>query len=211
MPLPAGRQLLQRRPAAGRAAFEAVPWVRHAVVRRVWPDRLACAGGAPPVALWQAEERWRPPGQQTARRGLRGQPGRRRGRGAARAQPAPRAAPRDAGAATAAAAAAGALELTWTRCTLSGRGSWRAELDTGAVIELGRGSEDELVARTERFVRTLAAGHRRAGSSRWSTPTCATPTAMPCAARASPPPRARRAWPPAAARRNGRAARPETH
>ena len=37
------------------------------------------------------------------------------------------------------------------RCTLSGRGSWRVELDSGASVELGRGSEDEVVARTERF------------------------------------------------------------
>ncbi len=38
---------------------------------------------------------------------------------------------------------------------LSGRGSWLAELDDGATIEMGRGSDDELVARTERFVRTV--------------------------------------------------------
>jgi cell division protein FtsQ len=39
--------------------------------------------------------------------------------------------------------------------TLSARGSWRVELDKGAVIELGRGSEDEVLARTERFVHTM--------------------------------------------------------
>ena len=29
---------------------------------------------------------------------------------------------------------------------LSGRGSWRVELDTGAEVELGRGSDDEIIA-----------------------------------------------------------------
>ena len=38
---------------------------------------------------------------------------------------------------------------------LSGRGSWRVELDTGAEIELGRGSDDEVIARTRSFVATL--------------------------------------------------------
>jgi cell division protein FtsQ len=38
---------------------------------------------------------------------------------------------------------------------LSGRGSWRVELDTGAEVELGRGSDDEIVERTQRFVSTL--------------------------------------------------------
>ena len=34
--------------ASARAAFEQVPWVRHAVVRRVWPNRLVVvARGAP--------------------------------------------------------------------------------------------------------------------------------------------------------------------
>ena len=48
---------------------------------------------------------------------------------------------------------------------LSGRGSWRVELDSGAAIELGRGSQDEVVARTERFVRTLTAA-----TAKWRAP-----------------------------------------
>jgi cell division protein FtsQ len=38
---------------------------------------------------------------------------------------------------------------------LSGRGSWRVELDSGAEVELGRGTDEEVLARTERFVSTL--------------------------------------------------------
>ena len=90
----AGRQLLQRRPAGRRAqAFEAVPWVRRAVVRRVWPDRLAVRlEEHRAAALWEGmRRRRRPPGQQL-RRGLRGQRRRRRGRGLPSLQPAPKAA-----------------------------------------------------------------------------------------------------------------------
>ena len=47
------------------------------------------------------------------------------------------------------------LDLGIDRVQLSGRGSWRVELDSGAALELGRGKEDELVARTERFARTF--------------------------------------------------------
>jgi cell division protein FtsQ len=39
---------------------------------------------------------------------------------------------------------------------MSPRGSWRVELDSGATLELGRGEEAEVLARTERFVRTVA-------------------------------------------------------
>jgi cell division protein FtsQ len=48
---------------------------------------------------------------------------------------------------------------------LSGRGSWRLGFDSGATMELGRGSSDEIVARTERFVRTFAAAN-----ARWRAP-----------------------------------------
>jgi len=42
-----------------------------------------------------------------------------------------------------------------TALRLSGRGSWKVELDDGAAIELGRGTPDEVVERTTRFIRTL--------------------------------------------------------
>jgi cell division protein FtsQ len=38
---------------------------------------------------------------------------------------------------------------------LTGRGGWRATLDTGAVVELGGGTPAEVVARAKRFARTL--------------------------------------------------------
>lgn len=38
---------------------------------------------------------------------------------------------------------------------LSGRGSWRVQLDSGAQIELGRGTPEEITVRIERFARTL--------------------------------------------------------
>ncbi|MCM2346707.1 cell division protein FtsQ/DivIB [Acidovorax soli] len=50
-----------------------------------------------------------------------------------------------------------ALELT-------GRGGWRATLDSNAVLELGGGTPQEVVERTQRFTRTLtqvAAQYRR--------------------------------------------------
>ena len=49
----------------------------------------------------------------------------------------------------------GRLDAGIEGLTLSGRGSWRVELDTGAEVELGRGTDDEVLARTERFVGTL--------------------------------------------------------
>lgn len=40
----------------GRAAFESVPWVRRAAVRRVWPNRLAVTlEEHRAVALWQGQ------------------------------------------------------------------------------------------------------------------------------------------------------------
>lgn len=141
---------------AARAAFETVPWVRRAVVRRVWPDRLAVTLSEHQVAaLWESED-----GEQQrlvnthgelfdanlgdvedddlpVLSGPEGQAGR-------------------------------LLGLLHTLTPLlqplgspvvamhqSSRGSVSVELDSGTELELGRGSDDELAARTQRFVATV--------------------------------------------------------
>jgi len=145
--------------AAGRRAFESVPWVRQAIVRRVWPNRLAVQlEEHRPAALWSGSAN---ADQATDRmvntfgevfeanvgdveddalptlRGPDGSSGRML-KMIARLQP-----------------EFAAMDAHIDALELSGRGSWRAELDTGAEVELGRGSEDEVIARTRSFVATL--------------------------------------------------------
>ena len=48
-----------------------------------------------------------------------------------------------------------AMGLDLEQLELTGRGSWRAHLDNGADIEMGRGSIDEVAARVQRFEKTL--------------------------------------------------------
>lgn len=152
----------------GRAAFESVPWVRRAVVRRVWPDRLAVRlEEHRAAALWEGRD-----GDAGAERLVNGYgevfeanvgdvedeglPSLGGPEGSAalvlalyqRVQP-----------------AFARLGLNVERLHLSGRGSWRAELDSGASVELGRGGEEELVARTERFARTITQV-----TARWQQP-----------------------------------------
>ena len=49
----------------------------------------------------------------------------------------------------------GRLERSLVRLELNERGSWRAELDNGARIELGRGTQEDLMARTRRFTASV--------------------------------------------------------
>ncbi|MBI5259079.1 MAG: FtsQ-type POTRA domain-containing protein [Burkholderiales bacterium] len=140
-----------------RAAFEAVPWVRHAVVRRVWPNRLAVQlEEHRAAALWATED-----GNDKlvnshgevfeANIGDVEDEALPRFAGPAGSAPQILALYRRLQPVLAQLNAGDVDELQ-----LSGRGSWRAELEGGAVIELGRGTDDELIARTERFVRTLS-------------------------------------------------------
>ena len=151
--------------AQSRRAFESVPWVRRASVRRIWPNRLAVRlEEHRPVALWGGGEAStdklvnsygevfeanlgdvEDDGLPT----LQGPDGSALHMLALLQRLAPVLAP---------------IEASVETLELSGRGSWRAELDSGARIELGRGSDDEVIERALRFVATLAqvvARHQR--------------------------------------------------
>ena len=139
-----------------RAAFEAVPWVRQAVVRRVWPMRLAVQlEEHRPLALWAAAD-----GndrlvnsfgevfeanigdvEDDSLPSLAGPDGSAPQMLALLQHLGPALVPLNAG--------------NIDRLLLSARGSWRATMEKGAVIELGRGSEAEVIARAERFVATM--------------------------------------------------------
>ena len=140
--------------ARTRAAFESVPWVRRAVVRREFPNRLKVTlQEHRAVALWGPEgdsrllnafgevfEANAGEVEHEALPRLSGPPGQEPQVLAQYQMLAPQ---------------FEALDLSIEQLELSGRGSWIARLDTGAVIELGRGTEEEVRARTARFLKTL--------------------------------------------------------
>lgn len=143
---------------ASRAAFESVPWVRRAVVRRVWPDKLAVTlEEHQAAALWQGEDRRSDRLVNTFGEVFEANVG------DVEDEALPTlAGPDDLRSAQMLAMLrrlAGALapmqqEVETLR--LTSRGSWRAELGGGAMLELGRGSDDEVAQRVDRFVRTFA-------------------------------------------------------
>ena len=141
--------------AAGRRAFESVPWVRQAVVNRIWPNRLAVRlEEHRAAALWGSEE---------VEDKLVNTYGEvfEANLGDVEDESLPTLTGPDGTSAhmlqllsrlTPVLAPMGARIDT---LRLSGRGSWRVELDTGAEVELGRGSDDEIIERTQRFVDTV--------------------------------------------------------
>ncbi len=139
---------------ATREAFESVPWVRAAVVRREFPNRLKVVlREHQAVAFWGSEGDVRlvntsgevfeansgdvEPDDLPRLRGPEGQ--------AMQVLQMYRAVK----------PLFEPLDLAIEQLALSAHGSWSAELDSGAVIELGRGSETEVMERTRRFVQTL--------------------------------------------------------
>jgi cell division protein FtsQ len=141
--------------AAARRNMEALPWVRRAEVRRVWPNRLAVRLEEHQLAaVWE--------GAAGTQRLVN-----RQGEvfDAELSDAEEDAVPTLAGPEGSAAqvhrlwqrlsAVFAAHELPVERLALSGRGSWRADLKGGALIELGRGSDEEVTIRSERFLRTV--------------------------------------------------------
>ena len=137
-----------------RAAFEAVPWVRHAVVRRQFPNHLQVVlQEHQAVAYWGSDNELRLINsfgevfeanvgevEQDALPSLNG--------------------PEGQGAEVLAMYRAVAplfeqQEMPVDGLELSVGGSWRVLLDTGATIELGRGGVAEISARVRRFLATL--------------------------------------------------------
>jgi cell division protein FtsQ len=137
-----------------RAAFEAVPWVRHAVVRREFHNRLKVVlQEHQAVAYWGTESELRlinkfgevfeanvgEVDQDTLPRlnGPEGQGGEVLAMYRVLAPLFEQ------------------MELPLDALELSVGGSWRVALDTGAAIELGRGGAEEVSARVRRFLQTL--------------------------------------------------------
>lgn len=140
--------------ARARTAFESVPWVRKAVVRREFPNKLrATLTEHVPVAHWGDEA-----GSKLVN-----------GFGEvfeANVAEVDDQLPRLDGPIEQAGQVLGMYrllaplfqpyELSVVELGLSSRGSWHVLLDSGALIELGRGRSEEVVTRTERFLRTVS-------------------------------------------------------
>ena len=147
-----------------RRAFESVPWVRRAVVRRVWPDRLAVTlEEHQAAALWQGEDRRSDRLVNTHGEVFEANVG------DVEDDVLPTLAGPDARSAQMlwmwrrVSASVAPLEREVAMLRLSSRGTWRAELDSGATLELGRGSDDDVAARVDRFARTVAQAAGRFG------------------------------------------------
>ena len=137
-----------------RTAFEAAPWVRRAVVRREFPNRLRVTlQEHQPVALWGGDGDARMVNSfgevfeanlgevdQDSLPMLSGPEG---------------AGPEVLAMYRAIAPLFADLEMPVEQLALSGRGSWSLRLEAGAEIELGRGSSDEITPRVQRFLKTL--------------------------------------------------------
>jgi cell division protein FtsQ len=140
-----------------RAAFEAAPWVRRAVVHREYPNRLRVTlQEHEPVALWSGEA-----GQGDAR--LVNSFGEvfEANLGEVDQDSLPMLSGPDGQSADvlamyrAIAPLFTGMDMAVEQLDLSVRGSWSVRLDAGAEIELGRGSIDDVTARVDRFLKTL--------------------------------------------------------
>ncbi|MCU7373470.1 cell division protein FtsQ/DivIB [Paucibacter sp. O1-1] len=147
------------------SAFQAVPWVRTAVVQRVWPNRLRVRlEEHRPAAYWEAKpEGADAQSEASVERALVNSFGEvfEANLGDVEDEDLPvLAGPEGSSVAMLAMwQQLNALSLklgeSARRLDLSGRGSWRLTLEKGAVVELGRGSEAEVLARFGQFAASI--------------------------------------------------------
>lgn len=137
-----------------REAFEAVPWVRRATVRRQFPNKLRVQ-----LQEHEAEAFWGTEAESrlvnTFGEVFEANPGDVEQDGM------PRLVGPEGTAAQVLAMYRGLrpllerLDLGIEQVALTGRGGWSLHLDSGATVELGRGSVDEVMTRGQRFAQTL--------------------------------------------------------
>ena len=140
--------------AHARASFEAVPWVRRAVVRREFPNRLRVTlEEHQPVAVWGNESDGRMVNQQgelfeanVAEADVERMP-RLIGPDAQSAEVL--------GLYRLLSPMFGQLRFELSSLELTARGSWRAHLEGGSVVELGRGQAPQVQERVQRLTQTL--------------------------------------------------------
>jgi cell division protein FtsQ len=141
--------------ASARQAFESVPWVRKAVVQREFPNRLKVTlEEHQAVAYWglEGESRLINSFGEVFEANL----------GEVEQDDLPRLdGPQDQSALVLSMYQRlkpfwSRMDVSITELTLSRRGGWRVEVDNGALVELGGGSPEEVVARVQGFLQTLS-------------------------------------------------------
>lgn len=137
-----------------REAFEAVPWVRTAVVKRQFPNKLRVElHEHEPQAVWGTDSESRL--VNTYGEVFEANPG------DVEQDDMPRLVGPEGSAAQVLAMYRGLkpllqkLDLGIEQVVLTGRGGWSLHLDSGAIVELGRGTTEEVLARSQRFAQTL--------------------------------------------------------
>lgn len=135
-----------------RALFETVPWVREARVQREFPNRLRVTLEEHQAVAWWGQAG---SGQLVSRLGEVFEASPDDGDGLPELAGPVEQAPQVWALYQTLSAELGRLEMGLVRLELNERGNWRAELDNGARIELGRGTPEDLLERTRRFTATL--------------------------------------------------------
>lgn len=137
-----------------REAFEQVPWVRQAVVKRQFPNKLRVQlQEHQPEAFWGTDTESRL--VNTYGEVFEANPGDVEPEGM------PKLSGPEGSSAQVLAMYRGlkpmleVLDLAVDEVELTGRGGWSVTLDSGAIVELGRGTTGEVLARAQRFAQTL--------------------------------------------------------